>query len=126
MPRRRNVRAITSASDIAAEFASPTTKRNAGREAQLAQNLMLTRHVPMSCLFACSKPSDYARLTNPGPVELSDVRAQLAPGEALLSFVGRIRGKLWAPRYGKWPLVKRLDVASKSLATDIAFYAAPS
>ena len=107
--------------DIAAEFAKPDDERNAGREAQLAQNLMLTSARADELLARVQRTfPDYARLTNPGPVELSDVRAQLGPGEALLSFVVGFRGSYGLLVTGNGLTVKRLDVESESLAADIA------
>ena len=107
--------------DIAAEFAKPDDERNAGREAQLAQNLMLTSAHTDELLARVQRTfPDYARLTNPGPVELPDVRAQLGRGEALLSFVVGFRGSYGLLVTANGLSVKRLDVASESLAADIA------
>ena len=63
---------------------------------------------------------DYARLAVPEPVELADVRAQLRPGQAFLSFVIGYRGSygLLATQTGL--TVKKLDVTSPSIAADIA------
>jgi len=107
--------------DIAAEFAKPDDERNAAREAQLAQNLMSTSTHADELLMRVQKTfPDYAKLTSPGPVELSDVRAQLRPGEALLSFVVGFRGSYGLLVTGDGLAVKRLDVESESLAADIA------
>jgi CHAT domain-containing protein len=107
--------------DIAAEFAKPDDERNAAREAQLAQNLMSTSARADELLMRVQQTfPDYARLANPGPVELSDVRAQLRPGEALLSFVVGFRGS-YALLVTRTELsVRRVDVESESLTADIA------
>ena len=106
---------------IAAEFAKPDDERNAEREAQLAQGLTLASARADERLARVQQDfPDYARLTNPGPAELADVRAQLGPGEALLSYVVGFRGSygLLVTRNGL--TVKRLDVVSESLTADIA------
>ncbi len=107
--------------DIAAEFAKPDDERNAGREARLAQDLTLASAHADELLSRVQQTfPDYARLANPGPVELSDVRAQLRPGEALLTFVVGFRGSYGLLVTANGLSERPLDVASESLATDIA------
>jgi len=107
--------------DIAAEFAKPDDERNAAREAQLAQNLMSTSaHADELLMRVQQTFPDYAKLANPGPVELSDVRTQLGPGEALVSFVVGFRGSYGLLVTAGGLSVKRLDVESEPLTADIA------
>ena len=106
---------------IAAEFAKPNDERNAQHEAQLAEQLTLasTRSDQLLARVRQTFP-DYARLTNPGPAELSDIRAQLEPGEALLSFVIGFEGGYGLLVTDKGLTIKRLDVAAELLGADIA------
>jgi CHAT domain-containing protein len=106
--------------NLAAEFAKPADERDAEREMQLTQSLTLasTRTDELLARVQQTFP-DYAKLTNAGPAELSDVRAQLGSGEAFLSFVVGFRGSygLLVTQHGL--TVRRLAVTSESLAADI-------
>src|SRR5262249_10129840 len=78
---------------LAAEIAKPDDERNAERLAQLQADVAAasTRADQLLVQVQQSFP-DYARLANPGPVELADVQRELQPGEAFLSFVTGVRG----------------------------------
>jgi CHAT domain-containing protein len=107
--------------DIAAEFAKPDDERNPAREAQLAQSLAQSSARANELAMRVQQIfPDYVRLTNPGPAEISDVQAQLGSGEAFLSFVVGFRGSYGLLVTANGLTAKRLDVASESLAEDIA------
>jgi len=106
--------------NLAAEFAKPTDERDAARESQLQQNLTAATARTDELLARVQQTfPDYAKLTNAGPAELSDVRAQLGSGEAFLSFVVGFRGSYGLLVTQRGLTVKRLDVASETLAADI-------
>ncbi len=107
--------------DLAAEFAKPDNERSAQREAQLADNVRLASARADQLLASVQQTfPDYARLANPGPAELADVRAQLRPGEAFLSFVIGVRGGYGLLVTARGLTVKQLDVTTERLAADIA------
>jgi CHAT domain-containing protein len=106
--------------NIAAELAKSDAERDAARETQLAQQLtqVSSRADDLAVRVQKSFP-DYARLVSPEPVELADVRAQLRPGRAFLSFVIGFKGSYGLLVTAAGLTVKRLDVAPGSLAADI-------
>jgi CHAT domain-containing protein len=106
---------------VAAEFARADEERDAARLARLQQDLAraIARADDLSARTARDFPA-HARLANPEPAELSDVRAQLRSGEAFLSYVIGVHGGygLLVTRDGL--AVEKLEVASDALAADIA------
>jgi CHAT domain-containing protein len=107
--------------DIAAELARSDDERDTARQARLQQQLAqaVARTDDLMARVARDFPG-HARLANPGPADLADVRAQLRPGEAFLSYVIGFRGGygLLVTRDGL--TVEKLDVTSDALAADIA------
>ena len=107
--------------EIAAEQAKSDDERSAERQALLARNLVLTSARAGELAARVQKEfPDYARLTNSDPVELAGTQAQLAPRQALLSFVVGYKGSygLLATRNGL--VARRLDATVSSLTADIA------
>ncbi len=73
--------------DLAAEFAKPDDERSNAR-AELDVDVKTASRCTDELVTVLHKDfPDYARLADPGPGELSAVRAALAPGEAFVSFV---------------------------------------
>jgi CHAT domain-containing protein len=107
--------------NIAAELAKPNDERNAVLETQLAQSLTQasTRADDLTARVQERFP-EYAHLTNPQAVELADLRAQLQPGQAFLSYVIGVRGSYGLLVTSDGLTAKRLDVTSNSLSADIA------
>ena len=107
--------------DIAAEFAKPDDERDAGRETRLAQSLtQASAHAGELEAQLQQRFPAYARLANPGPAALSDVRAQLRPGEAFLSYVVGFKGSYGLLVTPGGLTVKALGVSADQLTTDIA------
>jgi CHAT domain-containing protein len=107
--------------NIAAELAKATDERNALLETQLTQSLTqaVTRADDLTARVQERFP-EYARLTNPEAVNLADLRAQLRPGQAFLSYVIGVRGSYGLLVTSEGLTAKRLDVTSNSLSADIA------
>ena len=107
--------------DIAAELAKPDDERNTAHQTQLEKDLTTASARAGDLLANVQKnfPA-FSRLANPGPVELSEVRAQLRPGEAFLSYVIGYRGSygLLVTRDGL--TLKKLGVTADPLSADIA------
>lgn len=107
--------------NLAAEIAKADEERNAERERKLAADLKVasTKADELAARVQQAFP-DYARLANPGPAGLSELQAQLRPGEAFLSFVIGVKESyaLLATRQGF--AIERLDVAAQKLAEDVA------
>ncbi len=107
--------------DLAAELAKSDDERNAVRETLLSQNLEIAtaRARQLTTRVQGDFPA-YIKLSNPGPVELSDVRAQLRPGEAFLAYVIGIKGSYGLLVTGDGMTIKRLGVTAETLTADIA------
>jgi CHAT domain-containing protein len=107
--------------DIAAELAKPDDERSAARQGELAKDLTDASARASDLLAQVQqKFPDYARLASPGPVELSDIRAQLRPGEAFLSYLIGYRGSAGLLVTANGLTLKRLDVTADPLGADIA------
>jgi len=107
--------------NIAAELAKPNDERNAVLETQLAESLtQASSHADELTARVQERFPDYARLTNPEAVNLADLRAQLRPGQAFLSYVIGVRGSYGLLVTADGLTMKRLEVTSNSLAADIA------
>ncbi len=107
--------------NAAAELAKSSDERDPQQEAKLVQALTQASDRAEALAARVQKEfPDYARLASPQPVELADVRAQLRPGQAFLSFlVGYKQGYgLLVTRAGL--SVRKLDVTAGALAADIA------
>lgn len=74
--------------ELAAEFAKPDDDRSSSREQSLDAKVKLAS-VTADDLTAKVRQSfpEYADLADPGPADLAAVQAQLAPDEAMVSFV---------------------------------------
>jgi CHAT domain-containing protein len=107
--------------DLAAEFAKPDDLRIQARVDQLNVNLTQAS-AQADALFAKVEQTfpDYTKLADPGPADLSAVQAQLAPGEALLTFVIGVKSSyaLLVTPHGL--TAKPLQVTQDSLAGDVA------
>jgi CHAT domain-containing protein len=104
--------------DLAAEFAKPDDERNAQREAQLANNLRdVSLRADQLLANLQQRFPDYARLANPAPAELGDVRARLRDDEAFVSFVIGVRGSYALLVTTKGLAVRQLIVSTECLPT---------
>jgi CHAT domain-containing protein len=107
--------------NLAAEFAKSNEERDNAREVQLQGNLTAAsaRADELNARVQQTFP-DYAKLSNPGPAELADARAQLQPGEAFLSFVVGVNGSYGLLVTQRGLTVKRIATNAEMLAGDIA------
>ena len=107
--------------ELAAEYAKPDEVRSHDREDQLNNDIRQTSE-QADALFAKVDQTfpDYAKLADPGPAELSAVQAQLAPGEALLTFVIGVKSSYALLVTPKGLVTKPLQVTQDSLAGDVA------
>jgi len=107
--------------ELAAETAKPDDARDAAREAKLGEELRAasTRADELSARLLAAFP-DYARFSDPGPVELGELQKQLHPGEAFLSFViGETRGYALLVTQERMTM-KPLDIGEPTLGSDVA------
>src|SRR6202044_860865 len=102
-------------------YAKPDEVRSHDREDQLNNDIRQTSE-QADALFAKVDQTfpDYAKLADPGPAELSAVQAQLAPGEALLTFVIGVKSSYALLVTPKGLVTKPLQVTQDSLAGDVA------
>lgn len=105
---------------LAAESAKPTDERDLAREQSLDAQMKAAaaRAVELSARLRTAYPA-YIRLSDPGPVELADLRAVLAPGEAVLSFVTGVNASYGLLATANGLAVRRLEATQESLAADI-------
>jgi CHAT domain-containing protein len=106
--------------NLAAEYAKPDEVRNRDREDKLNGDFKQAS-AQADMLFAKVEQNfpDYAKLADPGPAELSAVQAQLAPGEALVSFVVGVKSSYALLVTSKGLTVKPLQVTQSSLEADV-------
>jgi CHAT domain-containing protein len=107
--------------DLAAEFAKPDDLRNQAIVDQLNTNLTQASG-QAEALFAKVEQTfpDYAKLADPGPADLSAVQAQLAPGEAMVTFVIGVKSSYALLVTSRGLTAKPLQVTQDSLAGDVA------
>src|SRR5205085_4761399 len=73
--------------DLANETAKPDDERGSIREAALVQDVVTASASAEQLQEALQKAFPaYSKLANPGPAELDELRAQLQPDEAVVSF----------------------------------------
>jgi CHAT domain-containing protein len=107
--------------NMAAEMAKPRDERDAVLDAKLAQNLNEASVRSIELISRVQKEfPEYARLAHPEPAELADIRAQLRPGQAFLTFVLGHKGGYGLLVTAGGLTVRRLDVTSESITGDIA------
>ena len=106
---------------IAAELAKAGEERDPLRENTLNQLLASAVDRAASLAVRVQKEfPEYTRLASPEPVELADVRAQLQPRQAFLSFLIGYRASYGLMATQSGLIIKKLDVTSTSIAGDIA------
>ncbi|HEY5083795.1 MAG TPA: CHAT domain-containing protein, partial [Rhizomicrobium sp.] len=101
--------------------ATPDEDRDPGREKILVANLGTAREQDEAAQAGLQKDfPQYARLTNPGPVSLDELRNHLRPREGFVSFVIGVHTSfvLLVTRDGL--TVRPIDTTQDSLAGDIA------
>jgi len=107
--------------DIAAELAKANEERNVQQETQLAQRLTQVSARADELIARVQKDfPDYARLANPEPVALADLKAQLRTGQGFLTFMMGYKGSYGLLVTESGLSVKKLDITSESAASDIA------
>jgi CHAT domain-containing protein len=107
--------------DLAAEYAKPDDVRNHAREDQLNDNIKQTSAQADALLAKVEQTyPNYANLADPGPADLSAVQAQLAPGEALITFVIGVKSSYALLVTPKGLVAKPLQATQASLAGDVA------
>lgn len=106
--------------NLAAEFAKPDDLRSQAVVEQLNVNLTQAS-AQADALYAKVEQTfpDYAKLANPGPADLSAVQAQLAPGEALITFVIGVKSSYALLVTPRGLVAKPLQVTQDSLAGDV-------
>jgi CHAT domain-containing protein len=106
--------------DLATEYAKRDEQRSAEHEAALGETIERTAAQAEELLHALRQNfPDYAQRTAPGPAELTDIQAQLRPGDALLSFVTGVRASYALLVTQDGLTTQRLDATSESLSEDI-------
>ncbi len=106
---------------LAAEFTKPDDERNGDRE-QALSNQIKQESAEAEGLMSKVRQSfpQYARLADPDVAELGAVQAQLAPDEALVSFVfGQREGYALLTRHDGFEAV-RLAIGKDQLAEDVS------
>jgi len=107
--------------DIAAELAKAKEERNPQQETQLAQRLTQVSARADELIARVQRDfPDYARLANPEPVALADLKAQLKAGQGFLTFMMGFKGGYGLLVTASGLSVKKLDITSESAAGDIA------
>ncbi|HET7085991.1 MAG TPA: CHAT domain-containing tetratricopeptide repeat protein [Rhizomicrobium sp.] len=107
--------------DIAAELAKSGDERNVQLETLLAQKLVqATARADDLAARVQKEFPDYARLADPQAVELADVRSQLKPGQGFLTYLMGFKGSYGLLVTADGLTVKKLDVTSDSVTSDIA------
>jgi CHAT domain-containing protein len=107
--------------DLAAEFAKPDDERNSARERKLDADVRTAslRTDELASKLRTDFPA-YAKLADPGPGELSAVRAALAADQAFVSFVVGASQSFALVVTGKGLVVRKLDIGADQLSADIA------
>jgi CHAT domain-containing protein len=107
--------------DLAAEFAKPDDERSSTREQKLDADVKTAslRSDALVTKLRNDYPA-YAQLADPGPGELSAVRAALAPGQAFVSFVVGAKQSFALVVTDKGLAVRKLDIGADQLGLDIA------
>ena len=106
--------------DLAAEFAKPDDERSNARAQKLDADVKTASLRTDELVTKLHKDfPDYAKLADPGPGELSAVRAALAPGQAFLSFVigGKQSNALLVTEKGL--TVRKLDIGTDRLHDEV-------
>jgi CHAT domain-containing protein len=107
--------------DLAAEYAKPDDLRSQAREDQLNDSIKQTSAQADMLLAKVEQTyPDYAKLADPGPADLSAVQAQLAPGEALVTFVIGVKSSYALLVTSKGLTAKPLQMTQDTLAGDVA------
>jgi CHAT domain-containing protein len=107
--------------NLAADAAKPDDERNGNDERALDAEMKAAaaQADALSAKLHASYPA-YAQLADPGPAELGDVKAQLHPGEAFVSFVVGANESYALLVTPAGLTVKHLDIAGPELASEIA------
>jgi CHAT domain-containing protein len=107
--------------ELAAEFAKSDDERSGAREEKL-ENDVKVASLRADELFGKvgQQFPDYSKLVNAGPADLHEVQAQLAPGEALLSYVIGVRSSYAILVTAQGFTAAPLEVKQDDLAGDIA------
>jgi CHAT domain-containing protein len=106
--------------DLANETAKPDEERGSIRESALVQEVVTASASAEQLQEALAKAFPaYSKLANPGPAELDELRAQLQPGEGIISFTfGREQAYAILVTGDRF-VVRKLDLTEATLATAV-------
>ena len=106
--------------DLANETAKPDEERGSIREAALVQEVVTASASAEQLQEELAKAFPaYSKLANPGPAELDELRAQLQPGEGIISFTFGREQAYAILITGDRFVARKLDLTEAALATAV-------